>query len=246
MGEAQRPAAAAVSVRGRSRQSVPVHGAGCAAAPAAARRAVAAMSGRRGRRALLAALVCWTAAVQSVGAARYTAGTLRQYLQEVVVEALASHCTPTCAGAATAAAGSDYGCQCEQPAECAEGYVRCGGVCYRRLETAMAHAAAQKACTDDGGRLAVPRTADQHLCSRALALGAQVWLGITADRGTYGQFRGSDGAIVDSTGPFWDAGQPDRYTGEDPDGEDCVELFPNAGWHDRTCRHAARPLCQHD
>ena len=202
------------------------------------------------RRSVLLLLVCWSL-MQSGRAERYTAGTLRQYLQEVVTEALAAHCPQPPAGRCpgyTTAPPPAYGtrdCDCDRAANCAAGYLRCGDVCYRRLSGQVSHADAQKACRRHGGRLAVPRSADQDLCSRALALGAEVWLGITDQHGS-GTYRGSGGEAVAADGPYWDNGQPDRYQGEDPSGERCVELFPAAGWHDRTCGHRARPLCQQD
>ena len=204
---------------------------------------------------LLAALACWSLS-QSGRAERYTAGTLRQYLREVVQDAMATYCpqpptdytTQRCPTTPPSPACVTPACDCDRdsyrgPYSCAKGYTRCGEVCYQRVSGRYRYSDAEEACRRLGGRLAVPRTDEEDLCSRALALGSEVWLGITDPFGR-GTYLGSDGESVDAHSRYWDGGQPDRYTGEDSSGERCVELFPAQGWHDRTCKHRARPLCQ--
>ena len=194
------------------------------------------MAARRRCLLLLVLLCCWSVLPARVSGDRYTAGTLRQYLREVITETVASHC----AGGALPL--PTRGCP-SAPEQCASDYVSCGGVCYQKLETLMKHADAARACAAAGGRLAVPRSDHQQLCSRALALGARVWLGVTDPRGS-GQWTGSDGAVIPRDAPYWYRGQPDNNTSENPDGERCVVLFPDQGWHDDTCHHLWRPLCQ--
>ncbi|MFO0757759.1 MAG: C-type lectin domain-containing protein [Byssovorax sp.] len=102
---------------------------------------------------------------------------------------------------------------------------------------------AQKACSKDGGTLAVIETEEENraigaaLGARPAALGSSVWIGLN-DRAEEGRFVWSSGEPV--THSAFRAGEPNN-AGD----EDCVEWGPgDARWNDLGCNAALPSLCQ--
>ena len=137
--------------------------------------------------------------------------------------------------------GSSYHCS-----SCPDGFLRCGGHCYRLLSTLYNLNEAEAGCLRLGAHLATPRSTEDNLCAAIAARKERVWLGVT-DRVREGEFDAADegGPVVAD----WFSDQPDNnpWAGEGRQGEDCVEMTVRdgrAGWNDANCDNENPALCQ--
>ncbi|XP_037074870.1 exportin-6-like, partial [Pollicipes pollicipes] len=105
----------------------------------------------------------------SCGGDLYTAGTLRQYLKEVVNEALNVYCESL-----KQSGGGSSAFQCSCPA----GFKWCAGHCYKLQEAFMTHDQADASCVQINSHLAVPRSREENLCVAVIASEEDTWLGI--------------------------------------------------------------------
>ncbi|XP_031151484.1 C-type lectin domain family 4 member E-like isoform X2 [Sander lucioperca] len=81
------------------------------------------------------------------------------------------------------------------------------------------------------------------------------WIGLT-DSETEGTWLWADGSPLDTSLTFWSSGEtktepePDNWTGEDPDGEDCVRMGEKGRapdlkcWFDKSCKEPQRCICE--
>uniref|UniRef100_A0A8D3CIR1 C-type lectin domain-containing protein n=1 Tax=Scophthalmus maximus TaxID=52904 RepID=A0A8D3CIR1_SCOMX len=75
------------------------------------------------------------------------------------------------------------------------------------------------------------------------------WIGLT-DAETEGEWLWVDGSRLDERVTFWLGNEPDNWTGENPDGEDCVRMGEKAGardlmvWVDKSCKLPHKSICE--
>uniref|UniRef100_A0A8C6T733 C-type lectin domain-containing protein n=1 Tax=Neogobius melanostomus TaxID=47308 RepID=A0A8C6T733_9GOBI len=80
------------------------------------------------------------------------------------------------------------------------------------------------------------------------------WIGLT-DSETEGQWVWTDGSPLNSSLAFWADDdynkEPDNWTVEDPEGEDCVRMGPKAPfigslkwWYDGSCKKEQQSICE--
>ena len=102
-------------------------------------------------------------------------------------------------------------------------------------------------CERQGGRLAMPRDADENnALTTLLTKGGVVdrmWLG-GHDLGHEGSwvrpdgFGATDQRVVPMTWNSWAPGQPDGY-----DNENCIEMWTSGKWNDAPCKHEKAFVC---
>ncbi|XP_051271830.1 C-type lectin domain family 4 member E-like [Dicentrarchus labrax] len=75
------------------------------------------------------------------------------------------------------------------------------------------------------------------------------WIGLT-DSEKEGTWLWVDGSPLNESLTFWFLGEPDNWTGNDPDGADCVRMGKKAGapdmkrWFDESCKYTYRSICE--
>ncbi|KAF7247294.1 Pulmonary surfactant-associated protein D [Varanus komodoensis] len=98
--------------------------------------------------------------------------------------------------------------------------------------------AATASCSRMGGTLAMPRNAAENSAIQQIVVwhNKRAVLGIT-DRSTEGRFEYPDGNAISYSN--WAPGEPNSAGNED-----CVEVHPDAKWHDRSCFLEFLILCE--
>uniref|UniRef100_A0A8D2JCQ3 C-type lectin domain-containing protein n=1 Tax=Varanus komodoensis TaxID=61221 RepID=A0A8D2JCQ3_VARKO len=93
-------------------------------------------------------------------------------------------------------------------------------------------------CSRMGGTLAMPRNAAENSAIQQIVVwhNKRAVLGIT-DRSTEGRFEYPDGNAISYSN--WAPGEPNSAGNED-----CVEVHPDAKWHDRSCFLEFLILCE--
>uniref|UniRef100_A0A8C6S658 C-type lectin domain-containing protein n=1 Tax=Neogobius melanostomus TaxID=47308 RepID=A0A8C6S658_9GOBI len=94
---------------------------------------------------------------------------------------------------------------------------------------------------------------DGKLQTEMIDNGDKFWIGLT-DSEAEGQWVWTDGSPLNSSLAFWadndDNKEPDNWTVEDPEGEDCVRMGQKPfieglkWWYDRSCQIEQRSICE--
>ncbi|KAF0308394.1 Mannose-binding protein C [Amphibalanus amphitrite] len=125
---------------------------------------------------------------------------------------------------------------------CPPGFTRCAGRCYRRIGGEVIYATAQSQCAALGAHLAVPRSEAENQCAINLAVGDDVWLGVT-DEVTEGTWMGKDTCgRVSPPAAWWNLGEPNNWG--DTNDADCIYIHFSGKWADWDCPTLSFPLCQ--
>lgn len=123
------------------------------------------------------------------------------------------------------------------PLACPSSYTESSSGCHRFSgQLTAAAAAAQTACEQDEGHLAVITSAEENELLTTLEGATSAWIGVVERAGTF---------VAITTD------QPPTYTNwasGDPNGEgSCVRLLEaSGGWDDEPCSNTARYLCEID
>uniref|UniRef100_UPI0037E8115F C-type lectin domain family 4 member E-like isoform X2 n=1 Tax=Semicossyphus pulcher TaxID=241346 RepID=UPI0037E8115F len=77
------------------------------------------------------------------------------------------------------------------------------------------------------------------------------WIGLT-DAKDEGTWLWADGSPLNKSLTFWSGNEPDDWTGEDDDGEDCVRMGEKGGakdlknWFTKSCKIRHKHICERD
>uniref|UniRef100_A0A3B4TZM4 C-type lectin domain-containing protein n=1 Tax=Seriola dumerili TaxID=41447 RepID=A0A3B4TZM4_SERDU len=68
------------------------------------------------------------------------------------------------------------------------------------------------------------------------------WIGLT-DSEVEGEWLWVDGSRLNTSLSFWFAQEPDNWTQENPDGEDCARMGEGMWW-DKSCKASQKSICE--
>jgi hypothetical protein len=120
---------------------------------------------------------------------------------------------------------------------CPAGWVLGGARCYKVQPQALAWNAAETACVDEGGTLAVIGDDAENELVRGLAGSPDPWWLGASDVTAEGTFVWVDGSALGYTA--WEAFQPDNLFDED-----CLEQGGDGLWNDAACENEQASVCE--
>uniref|UniRef100_A0A8D0DD73 C-type lectin domain-containing protein n=1 Tax=Sander lucioperca TaxID=283035 RepID=A0A8D0DD73_SANLU len=123
-----------------------------------------------------------------------------------------------------------------------------GGKCDYFSTDRLSWELSRNLCKEQHGDLVKIDSREEQVCHT-------FWIGLT-DSETEGTWLWADGSPLDTSLTFWSSGEtepepePDNWTGEDPDGEDCVRMGEKGRapdlkcWFDKSCKEPQRCICE--
>uniref|UniRef100_A0A8C6SWE4 C-type lectin domain-containing protein n=1 Tax=Neogobius melanostomus TaxID=47308 RepID=A0A8C6SWE4_9GOBI len=136
-------------------------------------------------------------------------------------------------------------------AQCGEDWELHGIKCYyfSPLSAKLPWKESRKMCQKLKGDLVKIESREEQMIDN----GDKFWIGLT-DSEAEGQWVWTDGSPLNSSLAFWfandDNKEPDNWTVEDPEGEDCARMGEHPfieglkWWHDRSCQKKQRSICE--
>ncbi|XP_070702865.1 immune-related, lectin-like receptor 4 isoform X2 [Pempheris klunzingeri] len=138
---------------------------------------------------------------------------------------------------------------------CEEGWEKHGGSCYYFSTNRSSWGDSREECRRPGGDL-VKIDSEEEQSFLEMRLREQMrededkfWIGLT-DSEEEGKWLWADGSLLDTSLTFWSTGEPDNWSGENRNGEDCVRMGEKAGaegfkcWFDKSCQKPHRCICE--
>ncbi|XP_060948467.1 CD209 antigen-like protein E [Limanda limanda] len=138
---------------------------------------------------------------------------------------------------------------------CEDGWEPHGGKCYFFSWVILTWDQSRTQCKSMSGDLVVinNREEQRFLQSRVSEnmdkAEDMFWIGLT-DTKNEGEWLWVDNTQLNPRLRFWGGGQPDNWTGENPDGEDCVRMGEKKGdkdlvsWFDKSCESPQKSICE--
>ncbi|XP_071355697.1 immune-related, lectin-like receptor 4 [Trachinotus anak] len=143
----------------------------------------------------------------------------------------------------------------EQHLRCEGGWEQHGEMCYLFSTWSTPWTESRNRCEQQGGDLVKidseeeQRFLEKRLREKMSTPEDKFWIGLT-DSKTEGEWLWVDGSRLDTSLSYWSNKEPDNWTGENPDGEDCVRMGLKAGahdlkcWFDKSCEVHHRSICE--
>uniref|UniRef100_A0A671UBJ0 C-type lectin domain-containing protein n=1 Tax=Sparus aurata TaxID=8175 RepID=A0A671UBJ0_SPAAU len=118
--------------------------------------------------------------------------------------------------------------------KCQEGWERNGPQCYYFSTDKLTWEQARDECQQNGADLVKIESEDEH---KMVEKEDKFWIGLT------------DSVTEDTCLTFWRKGEPNDWTGEDVDGQDCVRMGTKSGsglkwWFDKSCKASQKSICE--
>uniref|UniRef100_A0A3P8QSY9 C-type lectin domain-containing protein n=1 Tax=Astatotilapia calliptera TaxID=8154 RepID=A0A3P8QSY9_ASTCA len=132
--------------------------------------------------------------------------------------------------------------------ECEDGWKQHGENCYFFSTRKSSWDASRTVCRTQGGDLVKIDSSEEQSFLRTTIqqiTGSYViyfWIGLT-DSAEEGRWLWVDGSPLNERLTFWFFHEPDDWTEEDSDGEDCARMEPMY-WFDKSCKARERSICE--
>ncbi|CAI5691450.1 unnamed protein product [Oreochromis niloticus] len=132
--------------------------------------------------------------------------------------------------------------------KCEDGWKQHGEKCYFFSTSKSSWNESSTECITKGGDLVkIDSSEEQSFLKIALdfllnSYDDIFWIGLT-DSAVEGRWLWVDGSPLNESLTFWFFHEPDDWTGEDPDGEDCARMGP-VYWFDISCKVNHRSICE--
>ncbi|XP_040909013.1 C-type lectin domain family 4 member E-like isoform X2 [Toxotes jaculatrix] len=139
--------------------------------------------------------------------------------------------------------------------KCDRGWEQHGGKCYYFSNSSANWEQSRRWCQREGGDLVKIDSREEQIFlvngvgEKINIIEEKFWIGLT-DSKEEGKWFWVDGSPLDTSLSFWISGEPDNWTGENPDGEDCVRIGEKPGhndpkiWLDKSCKASQRSICE--
>uniref|UniRef100_A0A3P8QR91 C-type lectin domain-containing protein n=1 Tax=Astatotilapia calliptera TaxID=8154 RepID=A0A3P8QR91_ASTCA len=118
--------------------------------------------------------------------------------------------------------------------ECEDGWKQHGENCYFFSTRKSSWDASRTVCRTQGGDLVKIDSSEDYVI--------YFWIGLT-DSAEEGRWLWVDGSPLNERLTFWFFHEPDDWTEEDSDGEDCARMEPMY-WFDKSCKARERSICE--
>ncbi|XP_076610902.1 CD209 antigen-like protein C [Chaetodon auriga] len=138
--------------------------------------------------------------------------------------------------------------------KCQDGWEKHGGHCYYFSISKSSWNNSREECRRKGGDL-VQIDSREEQAFLQLKLREKMdysedkfWIGLT-DSLVEGNWLWVDGSPLNTSWKFWSFGEPDDWTGDDEDGEDCAMVGEKGStdlntWFDKSCKSAQKSICE--
>ncbi|XP_038581184.1 C-type lectin domain family 4 member E-like [Micropterus salmoides] len=138
---------------------------------------------------------------------------------------------------------------------CEEGWEQHGGKCYNFSTNRSSWNNSRVECQQQGGDLVKIDSREEQtflelkLRDKMNEPEDKFWIGLT-DSKEEGTWLWADGSPLNTSLSFWSSIEPDNWTEEDPDGEDCARMGEKSGahdlkcWFDKSCKKPHRSICE--
>nr|XP_046274095.1 immune-related, lectin-like receptor 4 isoform X3 [Scatophagus argus] len=142
----------------------------------------------------------------------------------------------------------------EPCSKCPQGWELSGGRCYRFSTDRSPWEKARGECRSQGGDLVqIDSRMEQSFLVQRVSEKMnnpedKFWIGLTDSE--EGRWLWVDGSPLNTSLTFWYNTEPDNWTDEDPDGEDCVRMGERGQpgflmcWLDKSCKVPHRHICE--
>ncbi|XP_040909025.1 hepatic lectin-like isoform X5 [Toxotes jaculatrix] len=139
--------------------------------------------------------------------------------------------------------------------KCDRGWEQHGGKCYLFSISSANWEQSRRWCQREGGDLVKIDSREEQifLVNRVREeinnTEEKFWIGLT-DSKEEGKWFWVDGSPLNTSLTFWASVEPDDWTEENPDGEDCVRMGEQPGhndpkiWADKSCKAHHRSICE--
>nr|XP_046274097.1 immune-related, lectin-like receptor 4 isoform X4 [Scatophagus argus] len=143
----------------------------------------------------------------------------------------------------------------EPCSKCPQGWELFGGRCYRFSTHISPWEKARNECRSQGGNLVqIDSRMEQSFLMQKVSEKMNnpedmFWIGLT-DSVEEGRWLWVDGSPLNTSLTFWYNTEPDNWTDEDPDGEDCARMGEQGQpgflmcWLDKSCKVPHRHICE--
>ncbi|XP_071355696.1 CD209 antigen-like protein E [Trachinotus anak] len=143
----------------------------------------------------------------------------------------------------------------EQHLRCEGGWEQHGEMCYLFSNWSTPWTESRDRCKQQGGDLVKidseeeQRFLAQQLREKMSTAADKFWIGLT-DSKTEGEWLWVDGSRLDTSLSYWSNKEPDNWTGDNPDGEDCVRMGEKGAghdlkcWFDKSCEANQKSICE--
>ncbi|XP_050923133.1 C-type lectin domain family 4 member E isoform X2 [Lates calcarifer] len=130
-----------------------------------------------------------------------------------------------------------------------------GGQCYYFSTSRSSWEESRSFCQSEGGDLVkIDSRKEQSFLEKTVRKKMDVaddlfWIGLT-DSKTEGEWLWVDDSPLNTSLSFWMSWEPDNWTGEDPDGENCARMGVRGGatdlkcWFDKSCKVNQKYICE--
>uniref|UniRef100_A0AAZ1XTM9 C-type lectin domain-containing protein n=1 Tax=Oreochromis aureus TaxID=47969 RepID=A0AAZ1XTM9_OREAU len=132
--------------------------------------------------------------------------------------------------------------------KCEDGWKQHGGKCYFFSTSKSSWNERSTGCITKGGGLVKIDSKEEQSFLR-IAIQQKIegyddlfWIGLT-DSAVEGRWLWVDGSPLNEGLTFWFFHEPNNWTGEDPDGEDCASMG-KTHWFDISCKVNIRSICE--
>ncbi|XP_039876044.1 C-type lectin domain family 4 member M-like isoform X1 [Simochromis diagramma] len=128
--------------------------------------------------------------------------------------------------------------------ECEDGWKQHGENCYFFSTRISSWDASRTVCRTQGGDLVkIDSSEEQNFLRTTIQqIRRYFWIGLT-DSAEEGRWLWVDGSPLNERLTFWFFHEPDDWTEEDSDGEDCARMGPMY-WFDKSCKAHGRSICE--
>ncbi|XP_038581362.1 C-type lectin domain family 4 member E-like [Micropterus salmoides] len=136
---------------------------------------------------------------------------------------------------------------------CEEGWEQHGGKCYYFSNNSSPWENSREDCRQQGGDLVKIDSREEQtflelkVREKMNYFEDRFWIGLT-DSKEEGTWLWVDGSPLYTSSSFWSGVEPDNWTEEDPDGEDCARMGETARhlwcWFDKSCKVPHRRICE--
>ncbi|XP_030597024.1 C-type lectin domain family 10 member A-like [Archocentrus centrarchus] len=126
--------------------------------------------------------------------------------------------------------------------KCEAGWEHHGGKCYHFSISKSSWNRSRAYCRAEGGDLVKIDSREEQRFLTITMKRNYFWIGLT-DSAEEGNWMWVDGSPLNESLTFWFVHEPDDWTNEDPDGEDCARTSP-IYWFDKSCKAPQRSICE--
>ncbi|XP_030597022.1 hepatic lectin-like [Archocentrus centrarchus] len=132
--------------------------------------------------------------------------------------------------------------------KCEDDWEHHGGKCYYFSTRKSPWNESRADCRAKGGDLVKIDSREEQMFLNGRLRGKKsefedmFWIGLT-DSAAEGRWMWVDNTPLNESLIFWSSNEPDDWTQEDPDGEDCGRMGPK-NWFDKSCKSPQRSICE--